>query len=240
VPKIVAHGLWELTRRPEQLSAVRADLDANVRVARDEMIRYCAPAQWFARTLRKPYPSTERRSTRASASSPCWPRPTVMSASIPTPMSSSGTGALTALWPSAAPALCLGFHLARLEIAVLVQEWLKRVPAYHVDAEAAPGRVEFPVGLEQHPVEVDRVVLPACRAIHVREKRICRTSPLSVSAKSQLLLRFLGAGSCGSDIPGFRGTQGRLPGDTGASVAGMDGFPIHEIVGEVLASRIPA
>ena len=30
VPKIVAHGLWELSRRPDQLAAVRADLDANV------------------------------------------------------------------------------------------------------------------------------------------------------------------------------------------------------------------
>ena len=50
VPKIVAHGLWELGRRPDQMAAVRADLDANVPVAREEMIRYCAPAQWFART----------------------------------------------------------------------------------------------------------------------------------------------------------------------------------------------
>ena len=53
VPKIVAHGLWELSRRPDQLAAVRADLDANVPKAREEMIRYCAPAQWFARTAAK-------------------------------------------------------------------------------------------------------------------------------------------------------------------------------------------
>ena len=54
-----------------------------------------------------------------------------------------------------------------------------------------------------------------------------------------MLLRFLAAGVCGSDLPGFRGTQGKLPGDTGASAAEMDGFPIHEIVGEVFASRHP-
>jgi L-iditol 2-dehydrogenase len=58
-------------------------------------------------------------------------------------------------------------------------------------------------------------------------------------ADGQVLLRFLAAGVCGSDLPGFRGTQGKLPGDTGASVAGMNGFPVHEIVGEVLASRHP-
>ena len=55
VPKVVAHGLWELLRHPGQLAAVRADPVANVAVAREEMIRYCAPAQWFARTARKPF-----------------------------------------------------------------------------------------------------------------------------------------------------------------------------------------
>ncbi len=45
--------------------------------------------------------------------------------------------------------------------------------------------------------------------------------------------------SAAATCPGFRGTQGKLPGDTGASAAEMDGFPIHEIVGEVLASRHP-
>ncbi|MBO0677149.1 zinc-binding dehydrogenase [Mycolicibacterium sp. S2-37] len=55
----------------------------------------------------------------------------------------------------------------------------------------------------------------------------------------QVLLRFLAAGVCGSDIPGFRGTRGRVPGDRGLSAAEKDGFPIHEIAGEVLASRHP-
>jgi L-iditol 2-dehydrogenase len=53
----------------------------------------------------------------------------------------------------------------------------------------------------------------------------------------QVLLRFLAAGLCGSDLPGFRGTRGKLPGDTGLSAAEMAGFPIHEVVGEVIASR---
>ncbi|BBZ11187.1 zinc-binding dehydrogenase [Mycobacterium branderi] len=55
----------------------------------------------------------------------------------------------------------------------------------------------------------------------------------------QVLLRFLAAGVCGSDLPAFRGVRGRLPGDDGRSAAEKDGYPIHEIAGEVIASRHP-
>lgn len=56
-------------------------------------------------------------------------------------------------------------------------------------------------------------------------------------AEGQVLLKFLAAGVCGSDMPAFRGARGRLPGDDGRSAAEKDGFPIHEIAGEVIASR---
>ncbi|VEG53707.1 theronine dehydrogenase-like Zn-dependent dehydrogenase [Mycolicibacterium aurum] len=68
-----------------------------------------------------------------------------------------------------------------------------------------------------------------------------RTDVLPRSPESlqdgEVLLRFLAAGICGSDIPGFRGVKGRVRGDTGAHAAEKDGFPIHEVVGEVIASR---
>ena len=63
-------------------------------------------------------------------------------------------------------------------------------------------------------------------------------SPESL-AEGQVLLRFRAAGVCGSDMPAFRGTRGKIPGDVGAGAAEKDGFPIHEIVGEVIASRHP-
>jgi L-iditol 2-dehydrogenase len=55
----------------------------------------------------------------------------------------------------------------------------------------------------------------------------------------QVLLRFLAAGICGSDMPAFRGVRGRLPGDVGRSGAEKDGYSIHEVVGEVIPSRHP-
>lgn len=47
--------------------------------------------------------------------------------------------------------------------------------------------------------------------------------------EGDVLLRVLVGGICGSDLPAFR-----------TAASGMPGFPLHEVVGEVLASRDPA
>jgi len=156
VPKIVAHGLWELLRHPDQLAAVRADAKANVPVAREEMIRYCAPAQWFARTARKPFtihdttiePGQRIITLLASANRDereypepdefIWDRPIQRSLAF-------GRG----------QHFCLGYHVARLEIAVMVEEWLRRVPDYRIIDEAAfrpPSSFQW--GWSRLPVEV--------------------------------------------------------------------------------------
>jgi len=139
VPKIVAHGLWELLKHPEQLAAVRTDLDANVAVAREEMIRYCAPAQWFARTVRRPFTigdttinpgqriitllGSAGRDEREYADPDrfIWNRPIER-------LLSFGRG----------QHFCLGVHVARLEITILVTEWLKRVGDYRVASAHRP------------------------------------------------------------------------------------------------------
>ena len=156
VPKIVAHGLWELHRHPDQLAAVRDDPTANIPVAREEIIRYSAPAQWFARTVRRPFTihDTEIRpgqriiSLLASANRDereypepeafIWDRHFERSLAF-------GRG----------QHFCLGYHLARVEIAVLLQEWLRRVPDYRID-EAAARRPpsSFQWGWSTVPVEV--------------------------------------------------------------------------------------
>jgi cytochrome P450 len=156
VPKIVAHGLWELGRRPDQMVAVRADLDVNVPVAREEMIRYCAPAQWFARTVRKPFtihgteikPGQRIITLLGSANRDereytdpdefIWNRPIER-------LLAFGRG----------QHFCLGVHLARLEIATMVTEWLKRVPDWRIVSEAASRPPSsFQWGWNNIPVEV--------------------------------------------------------------------------------------
>ncbi len=135
---------------------------------------------------------------------------------------------------------CLGFHLARLEIAVMVHEWLKRVPDYRDRRRRrVPAAVQLPVGLEQHPGGgLTCGPIGSSRRTRLNAQTMPDKSPESL-AEGQVLLRFLAAGVCGSDMPAFRGTRGRIPGDNGAGAAEKDGFPIHEIVGEVIASRHP-
>lgn len=157
VPKIVAHGLWELGRRGEQIAAVRTDLTANVPVAREEMIRYCAPAQWFARTLRRPFTlhdttidpgqriiallgsaARDEREYR-DADEFVWDRRIER-------LLAFGRG----------QHFCLGVHLARLEITIMITEWLKRVPDFHVDTDGAwrpPSSFQW--GFNNVPVRVE-------------------------------------------------------------------------------------
>jgi cytochrome P450 len=156
VPKIVAHGLWELARRPDQMAAVRADIDTGIPTAREEMIRYCAPAQWFARTVRKPFTihgTTIQPGQRiimliasANRDEREYPDPDEF------------------IWDRKIDRLlafgrgqhfCLGVHVARLEIAIMVSEWLKRVSDYRILGEAASRPPSsFQWGWNNIPVEV--------------------------------------------------------------------------------------
>ncbi|WP_063732863.1 zinc-binding dehydrogenase [Streptomyces sp. RTd22] len=60
----------------------------------------------------------------------------------------------------------------------------------------------------------------------------------------QVLLRTLAGGICGSDAPDFRGLRTPLVArdrpDEGPGAPGLPGFPMHEVVGEVVASRDPS
>jgi cytochrome P450 len=52
-PKPAAIGLYLLAQHPDQLAAVRADLDRNVNIATEEILRLGTTAQWAVRTCHK-------------------------------------------------------------------------------------------------------------------------------------------------------------------------------------------
>jgi L-iditol 2-dehydrogenase len=56
-------------------------------------------------------------------------------------------------------------------------------------------------------------------------------------ADGQVLLRVLLGGVCGSDLPYFSGGMHALMADDAPNAARIPGYPMHELVGEVVASR---
>ena len=138
VPKVTAHGLMELAARPDQLDAVRADLEKNAPVVAEEMIRFCAPAQWFMRTVMKPVTiagqdlkpgqraffmvasSSRDEAEFKHADQFIWDRPIHRTLAF-------GYGMH----------FCIGVHMARMEVRVMVEEFLRRVPRFHFDMSNA-------------------------------------------------------------------------------------------------------
>jgi cytochrome P450 len=158
LPKVFAHGLWELLRAPDQLAAVRADPAVNSAKAFEEMLRFCGPAQWFMRAVHKP---TEvagvpmrpgQRVQLLIQSANRDPReftdPDVFRWDREIPRTLAfGQG----------PHFCIGVHLARLEGRLLLEQWLRRVPRYEIlEERAVRPPSSFQWGWTEVPVRVHR------------------------------------------------------------------------------------
>jgi len=131
VPKVIGRGIMELWRRPEQLRAVRTDLEKNVSIAADEMVRYCAPAQYTFRTAHKDL-TLAGQNVKAGQRVACLlygasrderefesPDEFIWNRKIPRTLS-FGLGQHH----------CIGKHLALLEVRTLVFEFLSRVQSF--------------------------------------------------------------------------------------------------------------
>jgi len=138
VPKVTAQGIMELWRRPDQLKAVRADIEKHLPAAVEEMVRYCAPAQLTFRTAHKDVTVAGQR-VRAGQRVACllksasrderefeFPDAFIWNRSIPRVIS-FGLGQHH----------CIGKHLALLEVRILVEEFLSRVTAFDIAVEEA-------------------------------------------------------------------------------------------------------
>lgn len=158
VPKIAGHGLMELAAAPEQLAAVRADLAANVPAVVEEMIRFCAPAQWFARTAHKDVRVAGADIKKGQRVIVLFGSAARDEAEFDDPDSfvwnrkiervlSFGTG----------QHYCIGIHIARLELRILVETFLRRVGDYAFDMdEAVRLPSSFQWGWNRLPVIIGR------------------------------------------------------------------------------------
>ena len=156
VAKVTGQGLMELWKRPDQLAAVRADLAGNVPIAVEEIVRYCAPAQYTFRTAHKDV-EVAGSSVRAGQRVACLlhsasrdereyddPEAFVWDRRIPRVIS-FGLGQHH----------CIGKHLALLEVRTLIAEFLRRVDQFEfVMARAERNPSCFQRGWTKLPVVV--------------------------------------------------------------------------------------
>lgn len=156
VPKVFSGGLLELSRHPDQLAAVKADPAAHCVPAFEEMLRYCAPAQWFGRTAKLPVevagvtvePGQRVILLIASANRDprefddpdafVWNRKARR-------MLSFGVG----------PHFCIGIHLARLEGQIMLRELLPALDRFTIHPEEGEWPVsEFQIGWTKLPIHL--------------------------------------------------------------------------------------
>ena len=138
VPKIAAHGLMELARHPEQLAAVRSDLTNNVPLAVEEMIRFCAPAQWFARTAHRDVTVAGIDVKKGQRVIALFGSAARDEAEFDEPDRFIWNRKIERVLSfGAGPHYCIGIHLARLELRLLVEIFLRRVGSYCFDMDKA-------------------------------------------------------------------------------------------------------
>ncbi|HEY8385759.1 MAG TPA: cytochrome P450, partial [Porticoccaceae bacterium] len=131
-------------QRPEQFAAVCADLKNNLPVAVEEMIRFCAPAQYTFRTAHKDV-SVAGRSVRAGQRVACMlysasrddrefdnPDEFIWNRKIERVIS-FGLGQHH----------CIGKHLAQMEVRILIEEFLSRVKSFEFVLEDAGGNAGY-------------------------------------------------------------------------------------------------
>jgi cytochrome P450 len=142
--KPIAIGLRDLSLHPDQLAAVRADLDKNVPIAVEEILRLGTTAQWAVRTVHKDFtiagqhikPGQRVMFLMFSAARDEReyenPEAFIWNRSIRRSLV-FGLGQHN----------CVGSHIARLQIRVLIHEFLAHVKSYDFDMSEAEHSITY-------------------------------------------------------------------------------------------------
>src|SRR5579862_1548865 len=126
----LSHALMLLTEFPEQRALLLADLEGRIGGAVEEVVRYSSPVLFMRRTLTRDYTMNGQEYREGDKFMLCYYSANRDESVFPdpdrfdilrSPNPQVGFGA-------AGPHFCLGAHLARREITVMLRELLTRVP----------------------------------------------------------------------------------------------------------------
>jgi cytochrome P450 len=152
----IALGVQALLEYPDQIAVLHGADDRGWRVAVEELLRWTTPLHHFRRTATRDVALGQSRIaagdkvvvwyTSANRDENVFQDPYRLDLRrSPNPHTTFGRGG---------PHRCLGEHLARLELRVLLQELLPVVPRLEPDGEPARIRSNFTNGLKHLPVRI--------------------------------------------------------------------------------------
>jgi methyl-branched lipid omega-hydroxylase len=149
----ISHALVLLTEHPEQRSLLMDDLDARLPTTAEEVVRHATPVRWMRRNVTRDFEllgHTYRAGDRvvlyynsANRDDAVFRDPHTFDVTR-APNPHLGFGA-------PGPHFCLGAHLARREITVLLRELLTRTPDIHAAGDPVPVRSSFINGISALP-----------------------------------------------------------------------------------------
>lgn len=150
----LSHGIVHLSRNPEQRRAMTDDLDGVIPTAVEEIVRYASPVVWMRRTLTRDHVLSGQQFREgdkvilyygsANRDAAVFADPDRFDVRR-TPNPHVGFG-------GPGPHFCLGAHLARRELAVMLRELYTRLPDLDLAGEPVQLRSSFINGIKSLPV----------------------------------------------------------------------------------------
>jgi cytochrome P450 len=151
---LLAAGIQALFDHPDQRARLQADIEGLLPSAVEEMLRWTTPVVHFRRTVTQPttlrgVPLAEGDKVMvfygsANRDEDVFDRPDVFDVGrTPNPHMAFGGGG---------PHLCLGLHVARIEIQAMLRQILTRMPDLRADGPVEPMASNFIAGVHAMPV----------------------------------------------------------------------------------------
>lgn len=150
----LSHGITHLSRNPAQRAALMADMDRVMPTAVEEIVRYASPVVWMRRTLTQDHVLSGHQFREgekvimfygsANRDDAVFAEPDVFDV-LRDPNPHVGFG-------GPGPHFCLGAHLARREITLMLRELYTRLPDLELAGEPEQLRSSFINGVKHLPV----------------------------------------------------------------------------------------
>ena len=147
-----AGGLLALIDNPDELAKLRADPDRHMATAIDEVIRWVTPVRQFMRTATADCRVGGVDVAEGQACVLWYPSANRDESVFDDPFAFRVDRRINHLAFGYGPHVCLGQHLARMEMAALYRELLRRVDHVELNGEPAYSQSGFVGGLKSLPI----------------------------------------------------------------------------------------